>query len=585
MEKKDNNTIPSVTSNNKPNETTGLLYLASYYYRDNPEPTKNPYIIGALFPIYWSEIEKKEGIFDWSQLDKRISLWINAGKKVALRIIWSSSGNWPDPAAKNPTPEFVLKSGAVTVYSEKTKTHVPLFWDPIYRKYTHRFLREVARKFDGDPGILFIDVTPGAETNPYRFRTINIIDSDFKQRFLTTKASDGRCYSHELWLETVKQAIDEATSIFRKTPLLITLNVGSIDGPDQFQIIGEYCVAKDCYVGQNGLTARSYETDNRRKIAFQGWATRTRLYFETLDASGGKTSSLMDIMKAAQRIGAHYLGIYAVDVLRGTKGQPDYDHVYEEALAYGANVVGKTKINNVMKNFILEGERWTYCDGKFEMNGILLKPAGKGPFPGLLISHGLGGSAESFGMEKAREFVKWGMVCMAPNYTHSIHSTSAQKGLSTTNQNNYGASEENLFRAKTCLDILRNMRDVDPQRIAAYGHSMGGFVTIALGATFPDLLKAVAITGSGVAFKSGYPAPSIEIAEKIRVPFLIIHGANDTVVRPEQSAALKVVLDRNNVPNERLLFEGEEHNIDKSKKEEVLALIYQWFIKHGVLSK
>ncbi len=585
LEGKDSSIAPQATQDIKLNQPKGLLYFACYHYRDNPEPAKNPYIIGALFNIYWSEIEKQEGVFDWSQLDRRINLWTTAGKKVALRIIWSSSGNWPDPAAKNPTPEFVLESGAVTVYSETTKTHLPLFWDPIYRKYATCFLREVARKFDGDPNILFIDVTPGAETNPYRFRNINNLDPEFKQKFVSTKASDGSQYSHELWLETVKQAVDEAKAIFQKTPLLITLNIGSLDGPEQFQAIGEYCVARGCYVGQNGLHAHSYKTDSPRKTAFQRWGAQTFLYFEMVDASGGKNGSLMDIMKAAERIGAHYLGVYAVDVLRGTRGQPAYDPAYEQALAYGARVIGRTTSVPAAKKITLDGDRWTYRDDTFQMGGILLKPEGKGPFPGLLISHGLGGSAESSGMEKAREFVKWGMVCIAPNYTHSIHSANLQQRSLGTGQTSYGASEENMFRAKTCIDILRSMPEVDPQRMAAYGHSMGGFVTIALAAAFPDLLKAVAITGSGVALKFGFPAPSIEIAEKIRVPFLIIHGGNDTVVRAEQSAALKAVLDRNNVPNERVLFEGEGHNIDKSQKEEVLRLIRQWFIKHGVLNK
>jgi len=576
-------TPPPAVTGTKTSQPTGLLYFASYQQRDNSAPVRNPHILGALFTIYWSDVEKREGVFDWSDLDRRIGLWSGAGKKVALRIMWSSSGNWPEPAAKHPTPDFVLKAGAVTVRSESSKTDVPLFWDPIYRKYANGFLREVARKFDGDPNVLFVDVTPGAETNPYRFRRINVVEPEFKQRFLATAASDGRRYSHELWLATVKQAVDDAVATFRKTPLLVTLNVGSLDGPEQFQAIGDHCVARGCYVGQNGLNARSYQTDSPRKTAFQRWATQTRLYFEMVDASGGNTGSLLDVMKAAERIGAHYLGVYAVDVLRGTRGQPNYDPAFEAALAYGAQVIGKTTTATTTNNLALNGDRWTYRDGSLEMTGILLKPEGKGPFPAVLISHGLGGSAENFGMQKAREFVKWGMVCIAPNYTHNVRAAGRRAGSPASGQANYGASEENLRRAKTCIEILRAMPDVDPQRIAAYGHSMGGFVTIGLAATAPDLLKAAAITGSGVAPRAGFAAPSVELAEKIRVPFLILHGANDPVVRPEQSAALKEVLDRHHIPNERRLFEGEGHPIDQSKREEVFSLIRQWFTQYGVL--
>jgi len=327
-------------------QPTGLLYFASYQQRDNPAPAKNPHLVGALFTIYWSDIEKKEGVFDWHDLDRRIAVWTSAGKKVALRIMWSSSGNWPEPAAKHPTPDFVLTAGAVTVHSQSSKTDIPLFWDPVYRQYANRFLREVARKFDGDPNVLFVDVTPGAETNPYRFRRINVAEPEFKKKFLAAAASDGRKYSHELWLATVKQGVDDAVAVFKKTPLLVTLNVGSLDGPEQFQAIGEHCVSRGCHVGQNGLNARSYNTDSPRKAAFRRWSAKTRFYFEMVDASGGGTGALMDVMKAAERVGCNYLGVYAVDVLCGTKGQPNYNPAFEAALAYGAKVIGKTTSRN-----------------------------------------------------------------------------------------------------------------------------------------------------------------------------------------------------------------------------------------------
>jgi len=142
----------------------GLLYFASYRQRDNPAPTRNPHLVGALFTVYWSDVEPRAGVFDWSTLDRRIALWTAAGKKVAVRLMWSSSGTWPEPAAKHPTPQFVLDAGAVIVRAEKSNTEVPLVWDPVYRRYAVRFLREAARKFDGDPNVLFIDVTPGDQS-------------------------------------------------------------------------------------------------------------------------------------------------------------------------------------------------------------------------------------------------------------------------------------------------------------------------------------------------------------------------------------------------------------------------------------
>lgn len=234
--------------------------------------------------------------------------------------------------------------------------------------------------------------------------------------------------------------------------------------------------------------------------------------------------------------------------------------------------------------FVLQGERWTQGEGDTQVSGILLKPEGKGPFPAVVISHGLGGSAESFGLVKATEMLKWGIVCIAPEYTHSgrVMARPAAGGARGPTPANAGASEENLRRASVCISILRSMPEVDAKRIAAYGHSMGGFVTISLAAQLPEL-KAAAITGSGLALRAGYAAPSTGTAEKIRTPFLMLHGTNDTTVRPEQSLALKQLLDRNQVPNDRLVADGQGHPIDQTMREDVFRLIREWFAKNGVL--
>ncbi|GEP44526.1 alpha/beta hydrolase family protein [Brevifollis gellanilyticus] len=244
-----------------------------------------------------------------------------------------------------------------------------------------------------------------------------------------------------------------------------------------------------------------------------------------------------------------------------------------------ANAAGKSA-------FVLQGESWTHGEGEAQVSGILLKPEGKGPFPAVIISHGMGGSADSFGMMKAREMVKWGLVCIAPEYTHSGkamgRAAQGEGGGRGRAPANAGASEENLRRAQVCLEILRGMPEVDAKRIAAYGHSMGAFVTIGLAAQVTDL-KAAAITGSGLSPREGYAAPSNSTAEKIRTPFLMLHGMNDTTVRPDQSLALKQVLDRQKVPNDRLVADDQGHPIDQTMREDVFRLIREWFTKHGVL--
>ncbi len=76
-----------------------------------------------------------------------------------------------------------------------------------------------------------------------------------------------------------------------------------------------------------------------------------------------------------------------------------------------------------------------------------------------------------------------------------------------------------------------------------------------------------------------WPGPPTA-AERVRTPFLILHGSQDTVVRPEQSEALKTILDRNRASNERHVFPGEGHNIPGTRKDEVVDAVVGWFARH-----
>jgi endo-1,4-beta-xylanase len=224
--------------------------------------------------------------------------------------------------------------------------------------------------------------------------------------------------------------------------------------------------------------------------------------------------------------------------------------------------------------FQLDGIRWTYRDDALSMQGILLKPDGDGPFPAIVISHGLGAGGEQFGLPKAREFVRWGLVCIAPDLTHT---------RGAADRREFGAGPENIRRAIKCVELLSALPYVDRDRIGAYGNSMGAFLTVGLAAELPDRLKAAAITAGGVTPRDGFPAPSTARAESIRTPFLILHGTTDTTVPPDRSLGLKEILDRNNVANDRRLFDGIGHDLHREKADEVYTAMRHWFQQHGLL--
>lgn len=315
-----------------------LLYYAKadYAFAENAAVIANPYIGGALFQIIWSEVEKEDGVCDWSQVDRWIEPWIKAGKFVALRVMWSTSGAWPRPYYKTPTPRWVWKKGAVFAFHPGTGTEIPLIWDPVYQQYAWRFLEKVAARYGRNPQLLFMDVTPGAETNPYRFGTINRTDPGFKDSFEKIRTSDGRSYSEELWLDTLKEWVVASKKAAPGVPLLVTLNVGGLRASDRMGPIGDFCVSQGMQVGQNGLGGRSYlDAEAGRTQNFLRWGETTRIFFEMVQRSGGRTGTLMEVMQAAERIRCNYLNVYPEDVQEGTRGTPHYSAEAEAALKYG----------------------------------------------------------------------------------------------------------------------------------------------------------------------------------------------------------------------------------------------------------
>jgi hypothetical protein len=324
---------------------SGLLYYAKadYAHADNTAVIANPHLIGAFFQVIWSEVEKADGDCDWSELDRWLKPWLEAKRSVAIRVMWVTSGAWPKPYYRTPTPKWVWEKGAKFAFLEATRTEIPLVWDPIYRKYAFRFLEQFAARYGKNPQLLFVDVTPGAETNPYRFGIANPSNLAFKDSYAMFKASDGRAYSENLWLDTVKEWVDASIRIFKPhgTPLLVTLNTGGLHAPDRLITIGDYCASRGVYVGQNGLAGRSYkEPESARMQAFLRWSKETKLFFEMVAATGGRTGTLQEVMEAAVRINCSYLNVYPEDVNRGTHGSKNFDPAYAAALRYGAEKLG-----------------------------------------------------------------------------------------------------------------------------------------------------------------------------------------------------------------------------------------------------
>lgn len=229
------------------------------------------------------------------------------------------------------------------------------------------------------------------------------------------------------------------------------------------------------------------------------------------------------------------------------------------------------------------GATWTYrqqVEGvSYDLQGILLKPQGPGPFPAVIISHGAGGNAGGYGRAIARVMVDWGLVCIATNYTHAGGVAIGAPGTS----NDAGASTANVQRARRMVGILGGLGYVDVSRIALHGHSMGAFVTAATAGAFPDLFRAATHTAGGIRpdFVSA-PAPTESQVASIRAPYQMHHGDRDFVVLLLADQLMDAVLTARGVDHELVIYPGADHD-DVSQNPTMLARVRAWYQAKGLL--
>ena len=229
------------------------------------------------------------------------------------------------------------------------------------------------------------------------------------------------------------------------------------------------------------------------------------------------------------------------------------------------------------------GARWTYqatvAGVRYDLQGILLKPAGSGSFPAVIISHGATGSATGYSLLIARTMVSWGLVSIATNYTHSSGVPIGEPGTSA----DPGASTANVQRARQLAEILRSLGYVDMNRVALHGHSLGAFVTSAVAGAYPDLFRAASHTAGGIRPEFlDAPAPTEAQIATIRAPYQIHHGTDDFVVPLLADQLFAAALSARGIDHELIVHPGIDH-VEVSVSTTVLDRIRDWYRSKGVL--
>ena len=120
-------------------------------------------------------------------------------------------------------------------------------------------------------------------------------------------------------------------------------------------------------------------------------------------------------------------------------------------------------------------------------------------------------------------------------------------------------------RAQAALQVLAKQKLVDPQRLAAIGFCFGGTTVL-------ELAYSGAPVRGVVSFHGGLTVPKSEDWPKIKGSFLILHGAEDPHIKPEDISAFMAAMRQGGADWQMNFYGGAVHGFanpaagpDKSK--------------------
>jgi dienelactone hydrolase len=228
------------------------------------------------------------------------------------------------------------------------------------------------------------------------------------------------------------------------------------------------------------------------------------------------------------------------------------------------------------------GATWTYASTdagtEYRLEGVLLTPAGSGPFPAVVVSHGAGGLPAAYSANVGRTMVTWGLVVIATRYTHAADNDGRNATLRPAGA--FGASDANVARAEKARALLSCLGYVDMARVAAHGHSMGAFLTAQLVGTHPQDFRAASHTAGGVS--PGPNATQAAAAAEITAPYQIHHGDADSVVPLAFDQSLDGILTAHGTRHELHVYGGYTHD-QMASDATMLERVRAWYTASGVL--
>ncbi len=186
----------------------------------------------------------------------------------------------------------------------------------------------------------------------------------------------------------------------------------------------------------------------------------------------------------------------------------------------------------VTVSFAADSKNVSYKSGDETVQGVVYTPAGKGPFPALIVIHEWWG-LNDWVKDQASKLADEGYVTLAIDLYRGKVATTPDMAHEIMR----GVPEDRAKRdLNAAFDFLASQPNVKKDRIGAIGWCMGGGYSLDVALQQPTLAADV--------INYGHLATDVDALKKINAPILGLFGAQDHGITPDDVKKFGATLDQ-----------------------------------------
>ncbi len=212
-----------------------------------------------------------------------------------------------------------------------------------------------------------------------------------------------------------------------------------------------------------------------------------------------------------------------------------------------------------LSTFAATGKPVSYKSGDETVNGILYTPAGKGPFPALVVIHEWWGLNDWI-KEQAAKLADQGYVALAIDLYRGKVATTPEEAHEIMRGVPEDRANRDLLAASS---YLRSLKNVNPARVGDIGWCMGGGAALDLAVADPKLKVAV--------INYGHLASDQATLQKINAAILGIFGGQDRGIPVADVRKFEADLKALGKPVEIKIFPDAGHGFENPSNEHYRA--------------